>query len=79
MRGVRCHITGRIQRSKRCIDLRRHLGYGSCHLACGLISYSDQERVKKAIEERKQREREKKQEEAFQEFKAFLKSTGDDD
>jgi len=79
MKGVRCHITGRIQRSKRCADLRKHLGVESCPLVCGLLSYWEQEKFKKATEEKKEREREKQQEEAFQKFKAFLKSTGDDD
>jgi hypothetical protein len=79
MKGVRCHITGKSQRPKRCLDLRRYWGYEGCHLVCGLIPYADREKIKRAREEKKQQEREKKMEAGLKEFKAFLKSTGDDD
>ena len=79
MKKVQCHITGKAQRSKRCLDLRRYLGSESCHLVCGLISYSDREKIKKAREEKKHQEREKKTEAELKEFKSFLASTGNDD
>ncbi len=79
MKKVQCHITGKAQRSKRCLDLRRYWGSESCHLVCGLISYSDQEKIRKAREEKKYQEREKKMEAGLKEFKSFLASTGDGD
>ena len=68
MKKVRCHIAGKIQRSKRCPDLRRYWSSESCHLVCGLISYSDQERIKRA-------QIDMKMEKAYQEFKGFPRST----
>ena len=79
MKGIRCHITGKVERSKRCLDLHRYWGPESCHLVCGLISYSDREKIKRAREEKKQQEREEKMEAGLKEFKAFLKSTEEDD
>jgi hypothetical protein len=39
MKKVRCHVTGRMERSKRCRELRKYLGLDTCPRICGRLPY----------------------------------------
>lgn len=39
MKKLRCHVTGKIEHSKRCHELRKFWGTDNCPKICGRLPY----------------------------------------
>jgi hypothetical protein len=51
MKWTRCHITGKIERSKHCHELRRYLGSDTCPKVCGRLPYGFNQYFQKKVNE----------------------------
>jgi hypothetical protein len=54
MNKVRCHVTGRIEKSKRCIELRHYWGIDSCPKICGRLPYGYNQYFQKLNRDKRQ-------------------------
>jgi hypothetical protein len=59
MRRIRCHITDRVQRSNKFVELRKYWGPANCCNICTLLPERYRRMVVNALEEEKRKDKKK--------------------